>query len=383
MKLDRWSGGEAKGAGGRTRDSGKPARAPTPIFVPPRVMAIIVVLGTAALAYVLYAAPSILIVALGGTALAILLSFPVRALQQVMPRGLAILVTFLGMIGLVTLALVFLVPLLVRQLRNFILITPAIANNANDFLLGLIEPLAENGLLPIPAEDVMAGLVQNLFDRAREIIEGMLGGLVGFISGALNFGIVVFGMIFVAAYLLADVRKVKATFLKAAPKRYRRDALDLWDAFGVSLSRYLGGLLFVVVIQGVLAGLALWILGVPYAILLGAWVSLTAIIPYLGAFLGGIPAVLVALVFESPTIAVLTVVAYVLIQQLEGNFLTPRIQGRALHVHPIIVLLAVIGGGQLAGLAGVVFAVPALAVVRVFFDFFRARIRTSRLPAAE
>jgi predicted PurR-regulated permease PerM len=383
MKLDRWSGGEAKGAGGQTRDSGKPARAPTPIFVPPRVMAIIVVLGIAALAYVLYAAPSILIVALGGTALAILLSFPVRALRQVMPRGLAILVTFLGMIGLVTLALVFLVPLLVRQLRNFILITPAIANNANNFLLGLIEPLAESGLLPIPAEDVMAGLVQNLFDRAREIIEGMLGGLVGFISGALNFGIVVFGMIFVAAYLLADVRKVKATFLKAAPKRYRRDALDLWDAFGVSLSRYLGGLLLVVVIQGVLAGLALWILGVPYAILLGAWVSLTAIIPYLGAFLGGIPAVLVALVFESPTIAVLTVVAYVLIQQLEGNFLTPRIQGRALHVHPIIVLLAVIGGGQLAGLAGVVFAVPALAVVRVFFDFFRARIRTSRLPADE
>jgi predicted PurR-regulated permease PerM len=182
-------------------------------------------------------------------------------------------------------------------------------------------------------------------------------------------------MLFVAAYLLADVRKVKATYLKASPKRYRRDARELWEAFGVSLSRYLGGLLFVVVIQGVLAGLALWVLGVPYAILLGAWVSLTAIIPYLGAFLGGIPAVIVALIFESPTTAVLTVVAYVLIQQLEGNFLTPRIQGQALHVHPIIVLLAVIGGGQLAGLAGVIFAVPTLAVFRVFFDFFRARIR--------
>jgi predicted PurR-regulated permease PerM len=375
MKVDRRSGGEAKRAG--ARDSGRLARAPTPIFVPPRVMAVIAVLGIAALAYVLYTAPSILIIAGGGTTLAILLSFPVRALSRVMPRGLAILTTFLGLIGLVTLALVFLVPLLVRQLRNFILITPAIANNANDFLLGLIEPLAEKDLLPIPAEDIMAGLVQDLFSRAREIIEGMLGGLIGFISGALSFGIVVFGVIFVAAYLLADVRKVKATYLRAAPKRYRRDALDLWEAFGVSLSRYLGGLLLVVVIQGVLAGLALSILGVPYAILLGAWVSLTAIIPYLGAFLGGIPAVLVALIFESPTIAVLTVVAYVLIQQLEGNVLTPRIQGKALHVHPIIVLLAVIGGGQLAGLAGVIFAVPALAVLRVFFDFFRARIQTS------
>jgi predicted PurR-regulated permease PerM len=380
MKLDRWSATRAKRAGGRTRDSGRVARPPTPIFVSPRTMALIVVLGIAALAYVLYAAPSILTVALGGTALAILLSYPVRALSRLMPRGLAILVTFLGLIGLVILALVFLVPLLVRQLRNFIVVVPAIANNANNFLLGLIEPLAESGLLPVPAEDVMARLVQDLFDRAREIIEGMLGGLVGFISGALSFGIVIFGILFVAAYLLADVRKVKATYLKAAPKRYRRDARELWDAFGVSLSRYLGGLVFVVLIQGALAGLALWILDVPYAILLGAWVSVTAIIPYLGAFLGAIPAIIVALIFESPTIAVLTVVAYVLIQQLEGNYLTPRIQGHALHVHPIIVLLAVIGGGQLAGLAGVIFAVPALAVFRVFFDFFQARIRTNRDP---
>jgi predicted PurR-regulated permease PerM len=220
--------------------------------------------------------------------------------------------------------LTFLVPLLVRQLRSFVLITPAIANNTNDFLVGLIEPPARSDLLPVSAEQATASLVQDLFNRARDIIEGLLGGLVGFISGALNFGIVVFGMLFVAAYLLAEVRKVKATFLKAAPMRYGRDALDLWEAFGVSLSRYLGGLLFVVVIQGVLAGLALWILGVPYAILLGAWVSLTAIIPYLGAFLGGMPAVLVALIFKSPTVAVLTAVAYVLIQQLEGNSLTPH-----------------------------------------------------------
>jgi predicted PurR-regulated permease PerM len=137
----------------------------------------------------------------------------------------------------------------------------------------------------------------------------------------------------------------------------------------------------VTLIQGLLAFLALKVLGVPYAILLGVWVSITAIIPYLGPFLGGIPAVLVAVIFDSPTTAVLTVVAYVLIQQFEGNFLTPRIQGNALQVHPIIVLLAVIGGAQLAGLTGVIFAVPALAIVRVFFDFFRVRLRTQ--PSSE
>ena len=384
MKLDRWAAGKAEGeAGDPGREARRPKRAPTPIFVSPRVMALIVAVGIAVLAYVLWAAPNILVVALGGMALAIVLSFPVRALSSFMPRGLAILVTFLALIGLVALAVGFLVPLLVRQLNNFILITPAIARDANAFVRELLRPLVERDLLPVAPEDIMAGLVQDLFTRAREIIEGMLGGLLGFISGAFSFGVVLFGVIFVAAYLLIDVRKVKAAYLKAAPARYRRDARELWEAFGVSLSRYLGGLVFVIIVQGVLAYLALKILGVPYAILLGAWVSLTAIIPYLGPFLGGIPAVVVALAFQSSTFesqtttAILTVVAYVLIQQFEGNFLTPRIQGQALHVHPIIVLLAVIGGAQLAGLAGVVFAVPALAVLRVFFDFFRARLRTA------
>ena len=96
MRLDRWSGRAEKT--GR-RGMGRQTRTPTPIFVSPRVAVVISVVGVAALAYVLYAAPSILVVALGGTALAVVLSFPVRALSHVMPRGPAILVTFLGLLG--------------------------------------------------------------------------------------------------------------------------------------------------------------------------------------------------------------------------------------------------------------------------------------------
>ncbi|MDQ3590521.1 MAG: AI-2E family transporter, partial [Actinomycetota bacterium] len=262
MKLDRWIGGRAQGRSGGHRPEGTP----TPIYVSPRVMVFMVVLGLAALAYVLYSAPGILVVALGGTALAIVLSFPVRALSRVMPRGMAVLVTFLLLLGVVALALGYLVPLLVRQLRNFILVVPAIANRANEFLLDLIEPLAQRDILLVPPERFMAGLVGDLFDRARQIIEGMLGGLVGFISGAFSFGIALFGILFVAVYLLLDARKVKAAYLRATPRRYRRDACELWYAFGISLSRYLGGLVLVTLIQGVLAFLALKILGVPYAI---------------------------------------------------------------------------------------------------------------------
>jgi predicted PurR-regulated permease PerM len=378
MKLDRWSGGGERT--GRRGTEGR-GRTPTPIFVSPRVAVVLAVIGVAVLAFVLYAAPSILVVALGGTALAVVLSFPVRALSHVMPRGPAILLTFLGLLGMVALALGYLVPLLVQQMSRLIVRTPDIANSANRLLIDAIAFLDQRELLPGSDPEAFGReLVTDLFDRAQNLTENLLRDLIVFIPQVFNFGIILFAVLFVAAYLLVDVRKVKAAYLRASPKRYRQDARDLWDAFGVSLSRYLGGLIFVALVQGVLAGLALWVLDVPFALLLGVWVCITAIIPYLGAFLGAIPAVVLAF-FQSPTTGILALVAYVLIQQLEGNFLTPRIQGQVLHVHPILVLLAVIGGGQLAGLAGVIFAVPTLAVLRVFFDFFRARVRTS--PDAE
>jgi predicted PurR-regulated permease PerM len=354
----------------------------TPILVSSRVWIGIVVVGFAVFALLLYAAPTVPAVALGGVALAIVLSFPVRALSHVMPRGLAILLTVLAMLGLISLGFFFLVPLLIEQLSTLVRTTPRIANSANQLLLDIINALNERQLVPgSDPEEFGRRLVTDLFDRAQNLTENLLRSILGFIPRAFNFGVTLFGILFVAIYLLVDVRKVKATFLRTVPTHYRHDARDLWEAFGESLSRYLGGLVFVVMIQGILAAGALYLLGVRYAILLGVWVSLTAIIPYLGAFLGGIPAVIVALVFGSPnfesstTTAILTIVAYVLIQQLEGNFLTPRIQGQALLVHPILVLLAVIAGGELAGLAGVVFAVPTLAVFRVLFDFFRVRLR--------
>ena len=159
------------------------------------------------------------------------------------------------------------------------------------------------------------------------------------------------------------------------PRPYQHDVRDLWDAFAFSLSRYLAGLGLVVFIQGALSAIALFFLGVPYAILLGTWVSITSIIPYLGAFPGAIPAVILAL-FESPTTALLTALVFLLIQQLEGNILTPRIQGQTLRIPSILIFLAIIAGGEIAGLLGVVFAIPTAAVLRVLFDFFRVRLHT-------
>jgi predicted PurR-regulated permease PerM len=367
--------------GGARRQVVVGGRTPTPIVISPRVRWVLVGAAILALVVLLRAAPDILGVALGGFTLALVLSFPVRFLSFFMPRGLAILTTFFFLIGAITLALLILVPLLIDQLTVLIADTPRIAIWAEERITNdILRPLQERGWLTSEPEQLLADAQDALFARAQTVAQALLSGLLSWATQIVSTLFQAFGIIFVAVYLLVDARKLKAAFLWAIPSAYRYDALDLWADFGNSLSRYLSGLFFVVVIQGLLTGITLSVLGVPYAIVLGVWVSITSIIPYIGAWLGAIPAVTIAALI-SPKTAILTVLLYLAIQQLEGNVLTPRIQGDALRVHPILVFLAVIAGGQIAGLRGAIFAVPTLAVLRVLFDFFRRRLRVQPPPA--
>lgn len=252
---------------------------------------------------------------------------------------------------------------------------PGLIQNLEQFLIGALEALDRRNLLPSSPEVIVARLGEDLKASLGVITSDVLGSTVGFVYGTFSFVLTLFGITFVAASLLANVRGFKATFLVSAPAGYRRDARNLWDALAHALSRYLSGLALVLAIQGVLSAIALYLIGVPYALALGAWVSITAVIPYLGAWIGAVPALLVAFSI-SPTAVVLTALVFLAIQQIEGNILTPRIQGQTIRVPAVIVFLAVIAGGGLWGLMGILLAVPTLAVLRVLFDFFRLRLRT-------
>jgi predicted PurR-regulated permease PerM len=348
---------------------------PTPIRISRRTRTVLVVLGLVLLALIMWFSPTVPVVLLGGFAVALVLSFPVRWLSHIMPRWLAMLVTFLVLGGAALLAFLILIPILAVQLVSFVRAAPDIVMSARDTLRNALQPLADYGLLKGTPDEFIGELGDDLLDFAKSVGRNILGGLVGFVSGTISLVLSLFGVLFVAVYLLANVRKIKATYLMAAPKRYRRDAAELWESEGLSLSRYLSGLGLDMVIQGAISSLFLFLLGVPYALLLGTWVAITAIIPYVGAWLGAIPAVLVALTI-SPGKAALTALLYLAIQQLEGNVLQPRIQGQALNMPSILIFLGVIAGAEIAGFLGVLFAVPTLAVLKVLFDFFRARLYT-------
>jgi predicted PurR-regulated permease PerM len=328
---------------------------------------------------IMWFSPTVPVVLLGGFAVALVLSFPVRWLSHIMPRWLAMLITFLVLLGLGLLAFLILIPILVVQLISFVKAAPGIVTSARHTLVNLLQPFADYGLLKGTPDEFLGELGQDLLDLGRSVGKNILGGLVGFVSSTISLVLSLFGVLFVSVYLLANVRNIKATYLMSAPKRYRRDAAELWDSEGISLSRYLSGLGLDMIIQGAISTVGLFFLGVPYALLLGTWVALTAIIPYLGAWLGAIPAVLVALTI-SPGKAVLTALLYLIIQQVEGNVLQPRIQGQALNMPSILIFLGVIAGAEIAGFLGILFAVPTMAVLKVLYDFLRVRLTTEEVP---
>ena len=349
------------------------APGPTPIPISPRTRAILIGVGCILALLAVRALPELVLTTLAGAILALILSFPVNFLARYLRRGWAILLSYLLLIVPAAVALTILIPVLIGQISSLINNLPQIATKSEDFLLAVLQPLHDRGFLPGDPNDVLNQLEGALSTHTQEILQATVGTLASVLSSAVGVIFQAFGVIFISAYLLADIRRFKAAYLVLFPPRYRDDALVLWNETGQSLSRYLAGLVVSITIQGVLATIFLSIIGVPYAILLGVWMSLTAILPYIGAWLGAIPAITIALFISFPT-AIFTALSYLAINMIEGNLLTPRIQGEAVKAHPILVYLVVIGGGTIFGLTGAIFAVPALALARVLFDFLRARL---------
>lgn len=316
-----------------------------------------------------------LVVSLGGFAVALVLSFPVGLFSRFVPPGLAIPLAFLILSAILLLMFYVLVPLLVSQVGALVNALPALVQNLEQYVVRGLEALDTKDFLPSTPQEIAGRFMEDLKTSLGVITTSILGHTLGLVFGTFSFALMLFAVVFVAASLLANVRTFKAAYLTSVPSRYRHDAREFWDALGRALSFYLGGLALSLAIQGVLSAAALALIGVPYPLALGAWVSISAVIPFLGPWPGAIPALLVASSI-SPTALVLIALVFLAIQQLEGNFLMPYIQGQTIRVLSLIVFLGMIVGAALAGVMGALFAVPTLAALRVIFDFFRAKLRT-------
>jgi len=347
---------------------------PTPIMITPRTRLIVLIAITIALVWLALEAPSIPRLLVLGSTLALILSFPVRLLTRFVSRPMAILIVMASMIALVVIALTLLIPFMISEISRFIEVMPDTVASIQKMLREILDDMYRRGWVKDNPDTLLSNFEGTLFDRAQVVAETLLNNTAATLTRSFNILITAFGVLFIATYLLIDVPRFKDTFVKTFAHRYREDAAQLWNTLGDSLSRYLAGLLISITFQGLAAMIGLYYIGIPYALILGIWMAATAILPYIGAFLGAIPPILIALTMGWETTA-LTLLLYVLVNQIDSNFVTPRVQGSALRVHPVLIFVSVIGGSEIGGPLGAIMAVPTLAVIRVLAEFFWVRLR--------
>lgn len=137
------------------------------------------------------------------------------------------------------------------------------------------------------------------------------------------------------------------------------------------IQHHLKGLSIVTLLMGVANSVGLYIIGVPYAIALGFFTALCTIIPYIGIILGSIPVLLISYATQGSFTTLLFIVGwYALVQFLEGNFLTPKIVGNEVNLNPLASIIALIIGGSIWGIVGMILAIPATALVQIIADQF-------------
>lgn len=353
-----------------------PMETPTPIVVSHRLRSVILLGITLIILWIALQTPNIIQLLFMGATVSLVLSFPVSFLQRFMRRGLAITIVTVSVLLFVIILLALLIPFLINEITRFAESLPSTIDSLQKLVNEALDAMYRRGWLEDNPQSILNDIENGIFDASQELLTNAIGNVVATLSASVNVLITTFGIVFIAIYLLVDIPDFKDSYLRMWSAKYRHDANVLWDTIGYSLSRYLVGLLISLTLQGLLAWTGLTIIGVPYALILGILMGVTAILPYIGAWIAAIPAVLVALTVSWQH-AVFTAILYVLINQIEGSIITPRIQGSAVRVHPLLIFLAVIAGSRIFGPFGAIMAVPVVAVLRVILEFFWLRLRVA------
>lgn len=301
---------------------------------------------------------------LGGGLIAFLLLPFSKIFEKNLSRPLSALLS-LGLIALLLLGLIWLMlPMLFRELQVLVQRLPGSLSIAINGLNQLADW--------ITAHITGIALPESLFKGATGAIENFAGSALTLFRNAADLTGRISLMVVLGYFFLCDRDGLLLRMELCIPKKHRAIAVRMGQAVLRELRMYLRGQMTVVLILSILSTLALLMLNLPGALVLGPFMGLMNIIPYFGPFIGGVPAVLLALSvsFEKALIC-LGVVC--LIQQIDNNFISPRIMGHLTGLSPALVLIAIFAGAQLYGVVGMLFALPVIMTFRTLFRVFVQR----------
>ncbi len=308
-----------------------------------------------------------------------------RTLRRLAPRfggarPVAILLAYLISVLVVVAFFQLLLPVIGKQFN-------ALWDNRQE-IASAVERWVDQGLVwyreTIPA-DIQTQIDTAVRQAGARLASAAQTALVQTISAVTSTVTFVIGLVIVPIWLFYVLNE-QSRFMRAAvqivPESIRADVVNVMRIADRILSKYLRGQLLLCVVVGSLSALGLMLLGVNFPIVLGVIAGVFEILPFVGPILGAVPAVLVALI-QRPLLAVWTILLFLVIQQVENTVLVPRISGKAVELHPALIVVVLIVGTQVAGLWGAILAVPLTAIVRDVFKYLYLRLQDSPVEPRE
>lgn len=321
------------------------------------------ILGVLALIYWLR---DVLMIVVVSVILASALNPWVNGLQRrKVPRIVATLFIYLAFFGSFLVILLLLIPPIAQQIGD-------IAQNFPEYYNRVINDF--QGFQDFSLQQQVFDNLDNVFQSLQSNLSQTTGGIFSAV-GSIFGGVFAFmGVVVITFYILLEEDALKKFIRAITPVKYQPYVFQLVNRSQDRLQMWLRGQLILSLIISTLTYIGLSLLGVEYALVLALWAGLTEFIPYLGPLLGGIPAVFIALTTGNFLTAVIVVLLYVVIQQLENNLIVPKVMQKAVGLNPLVVIIVMLTGAKLAGIVGLLLAVPFTIIIKAFMeDFMSAR----------
>jgi len=307
--------------------------------------------------------PSVAVIIIGAIFFTYIIYPAVLWLSARMPMIWAILVVYVGIAGVVAVGVSTVAPALVDDTQTLLKSTPQIVHSAQAFVSNPHNPLLAR--LPLAMRQYLAGLPPELAHRAQGYggeaasrVLSLLASVVGLLATMIVIPVL-------SLYLLMEAPQLIRALMRVIPLQAQPKALAFIHDFDNVLGGFIRGQLTVGATIGVCITIALLVLHVKYAVLIGVTAGLLDVIPYVGALVGFVPSVTLALANDGWQHALIVALVFAAIFQAEGHFIAPRIVSDSVGLTPLMVIIAILIGGELLGIAGMFLAVPIAAVLRI------------------
>ncbi|XAP99107.1 cell elongation protein CozEb [Staphylococcus aureus] len=291
------------------------------------------------------------------------------------PRVAGISIIYLAVVGVITLIVNLLIPIIGSQVDSLVKNSPQYLEK----LINSIDKIANNTFFSSyysQINDWLNSLPKKIPSMLSEFTDGFGSKIATFAETIANIGVVIVTTPFVLFFMLKDGHHFKEFSTNIMPPKFRKDFHDLLEKMSVQVGSYIQGQIIVSFCIGILLFIGYSVIGLKYSLVLASIAAVTSVVPYLGPTIAISPAIVIVAI-TSPWMLLKLAVVWTLVQFVEGHFISPNIMGKTLKIHPLTIIFILLCAGKLLGIVGVILGIPGYAILKVLvthlFQLFKRR----------